>query len=359
MSTQVVERQQSAIEIFRSRLITRRSELEDALRGSGISADRFIRTALSAAQANNDLVSDVSFQSLWAELLKACRDQLLPDGRQGAIVVFKGRAKWIPMYRGLLDRFEQSGEYKWVTANLHREDDIAWDVWIDEQGQHFLHRPGPGRGRVIETYAAAMTKSGGFFLSVVTEPDMDHIKAVSRAKSEDAPWQQWPDEMRKKTAIRRLCKVLPMPQPVEDLINAIDGDDEPAGPQRTRALPRPRGAQNALEQFGEAEPDKDRFDKGDNRFYREREPEQQAAEQSQVEQQTDQPKTDQPKESTVPQALLDTAHERGQQAKRDNMKRTAIPPEYRVPERGQEAIAWRKGFDGEPLDAPSGDGNAQ
>ena len=50
------------------------------------------------------------------------------------------------MYRGMLDRFEQSGEYKWVTANIHRDDDIDWDVWVDEHGQHFLHRPGPGMG---------------------------------------------------------------------------------------------------------------------------------------------------------------------------------------------------------------------
>jgi phage RecT family recombinase len=321
----------SNIEIFRSRLQTRRKELDDALEGSGISADRFIRTAVTCAQTQPELVADVSFQSLWAELLKACRDRLLPDGRQGVIVAFKGRAKWIPMYRGLLDRFEQSGEYKWVTANLRRDDDLAWDFWVDETGQHFLHRPGPGRGKVLSTYAAATTKSGGFFISVVSEADMDHIRSVSRARSEDSPWQQWTDQMRMKTALRRLCKLLPMPQPLEELMQ-YDDDDEP-GAAKPRAISRPRGAQHALEQFaGEPEPE---GATGSDRS----EPAAEGAE-------------------PVPRVLLDTAHERGRQAKIDGHKRTAIPGEYREADRTQEAIAWRKGWDGEPLETGAADGRA-
>jgi len=324
MATQVVERTQSSIEVFRARLQSRRSELADALADSGISVDRFIRVAVTAAQTTPALLSDCSFQSLWAELLKACNDQLLPDGRQGVIVIFKGRAKWIRMYRGDLDRFEQSGQYEWITANVHRDDDKDWDVWVDERGQHFLHRPGPGQGKVIETYAAAKTKSGGFFLSVVNEQDMDHIRSVSRAKADDAPWQQWTDQMRLKTAIKRLCKMLPMPQPLEEYIQREDNDDgEPGAPTPKPRAVRARGAQNALEQFaGDGEPEPE------GKFGSTRDLD-----------------LDEKNGEPVSQVLLDTAQERGRQAKQEGMKRTAMPPEYREPDRTGEALAWRKGWD--------------
>src|SRR5262245_60129496 len=104
MSTTALERS-TPVTVFRDRLIQRRTEIVHALEGTGISADRFIRTATTLAQKNPSLVQDVSFQSLWGALLDACRDGLLPDGRHGAIVSYKNRAVWIPMYQGLVYRF--------------------------------------------------------------------------------------------------------------------------------------------------------------------------------------------------------------------------------------------------------------
>jgi recombination protein RecT len=38
--------------------------------------------------------------------------------------------------------------------------------------------------------------------------EIEKVRKVSRATSEDSPWQTWPEEMLKKTPIRRLCKRL-------------------------------------------------------------------------------------------------------------------------------------------------------
>jgi len=111
-TTSVMEREttktQPTIAVLRDRLLQRRTEIEHALEGSGTSADRFIRAAVTTAMMQPELVSDVSFQSLWVALLEACRDGLLPDGRQGWIIPYKGKARWQKSYRGMLDRFEQS-----------------------------------------------------------------------------------------------------------------------------------------------------------------------------------------------------------------------------------------------------------
>jgi len=247
-----VEPAKSPLVVFRDRLIARRSELAHALEGSGVSPDRFIRAAVTAMQITPDL-AECSFQSLWVALLKACRDQLEPDGVHGTIVSYKRQATWIPMYRGLISRFERSGHYRWISADFHRSDDRDWDVWVDETGQHFLHRPGRRQGQILETYACATTASGAFFISVISPDEVERIRAMSRAQRDDAPWKLWPEEMMKKTALRRLAKILPMPAPLEELV-ARDGagsGDDAEDPDDT--LPRPRGVQEALEQFAGSE----------------------------------------------------------------------------------------------------------
>jgi recombination protein RecT len=341
-SKQVVEQQGSTIMLFRERLIARRGELEAALEGSGISPDRFIRTAVTAAQIQPDLVADVTFASLWAALMQACRDRLLPDGRQGAIVPFKRQAKWIAMYRGMLDRFEQSGEYKWITANFHRDDDRAFDEWVDEHGQHFLHRPGPREGKIIETYAAATTKSGGFFITVISESEMMRIRNASRARSEDSPWQTWPDQMRLKSALRRLCKILPTPQPLDELMRRDEEDengdtDAPTAPS-PRAISRARTGGEALQQFADDIDTTPKTEAGETA----KGPEHATEENQPGEKTADQP-------GTATSVYLETAHERGVEAKRLGHQRRAVPPEYREPSRAAEADAWTKGYDGKPL----------
>ena len=339
-TTQVMEREHKppAIVVLRDRLLERRTELEAALDGSGISVDRFIRTAVTAATMQSELVSDVSFQSLWIALLQACRDRLLPDGRQGVIVPYKRQAKWIPMYQGLLQRFAQSGEYTWVTARVVRDDDKQWDLWIDEKGEHFTHRPGPGRGNVTATYAAAGNPSGGCTVTEIHEEEMQRIRAMSRARGEDSPWNNWTDEMRKKSALRRLCKMLP--GPVDEMITREDEDENetplaPAAPMLSSPKPpaRARGAANALDQFaGEIEPPvEDREPVMKDEFAGHAPP-------TQVE--PEQP----PQEDPTMLVRIDTARERGKQARIDGMKSTAVPPEYREPGRSKEAIAWKTGW---------------
>ena len=346
MSTQTIERTQaSPLLVLRDRLVVRRDELAHALEGTGVSVDKFIRAAVTTAQIQPELVSDVSFQSLWVALLQACRDGLLPDGRQGAILPFKREAKWTPMYQGLLYRFQQSGEFHWVTADFHRLDDLAFDAFVDEEGQHFLHRPGPREGKIIETYAAAKTRSGAFFCTVVTESDMERIRAVSRTRREDAPWEKWPEEMKKKSALKRLCKLLPMSGPLEDLIQRDDAGDtatlplsSPNDDRAQRGLPRveatarPRGAQEALENFAMHGHTAD--DEGGAGV--------------EISESDTEPKGQQ---ELTPLQAETTAYERGQQARRDGLQRRAVPPEFRDPKRGREAAAWQRGWDGEALAA--------
>jgi recombination protein RecT len=240
---------QPPVVVFRARITQRQSELEAALEGTGISFNQFRRAAVTSAQQTPELLERVSFDSLWLALLKACRDGLLPDGVNGAVVPFKGSATWIPMYRGLITRFQRSGHFKWIGADFHRRDDKAWRVWTDETGAHFLHDKGPGQGEIVSTYAAATTLEGGFFIATVSPQDMARIRTESRASREDSPWNKWPEQMMLKTAIRRLTKMLPVPDSVniDDDGNIPEDDDGEHHQEIESPKPRQRRTARALQ----------------------------------------------------------------------------------------------------------------
>jgi hypothetical protein len=141
--------------------------------------------------------------------MRACRDQLLPDGREGAIVPFKSTATWIPMYQGLLKRFRQSGQCRWIGGEVVRKGE-TFEYFIDQTGPHFRHVPGEDtKADIVKVWAGAVTKDDAFYIAILSREEIDKIKAMSRASREDAPWRMWETEMMKKTALRRLAKLLP------------------------------------------------------------------------------------------------------------------------------------------------------
>jgi recombination protein RecT len=316
---------------LREKLEKRKGELRLSL-PSDISPDMFIRAVVTAAQINPEIIA-CTFQSIWDACLRACRDGLLPDGQEGAIVTYKGKAGWIPMTQGLLRRARRSGQLKWITAGVVKRGE-HFSHYIDETGEHIKHVPGDNFAAEIEScYAMATTLDGGLFITVLPKAEADKMKAMSRATRDDAPWKTWPEEMYKKTALRRLSKFLPS---VRDLFSDEDEDEheymsrEPAlqtsvtnikAPQADRTMP--------LTQAG--------LDEGSG---------------AQGTPATDtSPARDVAGETPAATASDDVslAFERGVQARALGHKRSALPGEYRPAEHTREAEAWFRGFDGKPL----------
>lgn len=217
MTDTAVAIQKPQIVVLRERLQQRESELKAAL--VDIPVDTFIRAFITSATITPEIQA-CSWSSIWISLMRACRDGLLPDGVEGAVIPFKSTAQWLPMYQGLLRRFRRSGQFKTIMADLVRQDE-EFHYYVDETGPHFRHVPGDRfDAPIVKIYATATTKDGGFFITVLTKAEADKIKNMSRATREDAPWKLWPEEMYKKTALRRLSKVLPS---ARDIL----GDDLP------------------------------------------------------------------------------------------------------------------------------------
>src|SRR3981189_2103650 len=99
--------------VYSERFEARTQEIKNML-PPGISPERFIRAARTAAQLNPDILA-CSWTSIWNSAVKACREGLLPDGIHAAFVPYKSTCTFLPMVRGRLLRFQQSGAVKWVT----------------------------------------------------------------------------------------------------------------------------------------------------------------------------------------------------------------------------------------------------
>lgn len=177
---------------------------------SHISAERFERAAMVAVQRNPDLLAKADRRSLFLSLQRAAQDGLLPDGREGAIVLFGTQAQWMPMVAGLMKLARNSGEIASINAHVAYEGEKFLVVLgDDERIEHERNMTLADEAKPIACYAVARLKDGEIIREVMTWKQIQKVREVSRAKN-SGPWVQWTDEMAKKTAIRRLAKRLPL-----------------------------------------------------------------------------------------------------------------------------------------------------
>jgi recombination protein RecT len=191
-----------------------------------IPSAKFVRVAATAIRNNPNLADStkVDRQSLYAALHKCAQTGLIPDGREAAIVPFKGKAQFMPMVSGLCKLARNSGEIKTINAQIVYKND-AYEHWIDETGEHFKHVPARGdRGEPMVVYGFCQTKDEGIFFEELSMADIEAIQKMSRA--DDGPWKgPFKTEMMRKSAIRRLLKYR-VPSST-DIDEAIRVDDEP------------------------------------------------------------------------------------------------------------------------------------
>lgn len=194
-----------------------------------VPVERFIRIAQTAVRIKPDLAA-ANRQSFFSELMKAAQDGLVIDGREATINAYNNKkinakiAKYMPMVFGICKKARNSGEIKTIDAAVVYEKD-TYSQWTDETGAHFKHERARGeRGKPQLTYAYAMTRDGGFFFEEIDEEQMNAIEASNRGAGEDSPWKgKFRDEMRRKSAIRRLAKYrLPSSTDIDQVIQRDD-----------------------------------------------------------------------------------------------------------------------------------------
>jgi len=185
-------------------------------------AAKFMRTVANAVMKNPKLL-DANQDSLVLSILNAAGAGLEPDGSEAALVPYKGKVQFQPMFQGLIKLARQSGEISTIYPGVVREG----DEFTYKKGLHPVldHTPAADSkyGTWSHVYAVAHMKDGGYQFEVMTRPDVMRIKAKAPfGTSASSPWQSDEEAMAIKTVLKQLCKFLPKST---ELQRAIEADN--------------------------------------------------------------------------------------------------------------------------------------
>lgn len=189
--------------------------------------ERMLAVAMTAIQRTPKLL-DCSPQSVIGAIVQASQlglevDQVL--GHAYLVPFFNSKTKQlecqlIPGYKGLVDMARRSGKLAKVTARIVFENDTyEFHYGLDEK---LIHRPSQTDepGPMIAAYAVATMTDGTQQFEWMWKRQIDKIRDGSPA-SKSGPWVTDYDEMAKKTALRRLCKLLPASTEIQKAV-ALD-----------------------------------------------------------------------------------------------------------------------------------------
>jgi recombination protein RecT len=128
----------------------------------------------------------------------------------------------IPGYKGLQHLAYNSGKVQIIRGVVVYENDKF--EYTEGTEPRLVHEPTLGpRGAMLCAYAIAILASGATASRVCHRDEIMKAKAASKAgASEYSPWQAWPEEMWRKTAIRKLCKDLPQSPEMQRAVSIED-----------------------------------------------------------------------------------------------------------------------------------------
>lgn len=237
-----------------------RSNIQQAL-PPDVSIDRFTRTALTALQTKPEL-AEADHQSLYNSVVKAAQDGLMPDGRQGALVVYNTnvgtrdkpryvkKVQWMPMVEGCIHKLTKAGVSAYAVS-VYSNDEI--ELWNDDTGQHVKHRPVVfgDRGERVGAYAVGrVIATGAVYIEAMNKEDLHKARKASKSPDK-GPWAEWTDRMEQKSALHRLDKRIGTSaltdEDYEDSTPAAPAPQPAAESQASRGTARPRALQAVVD----------------------------------------------------------------------------------------------------------------
>ncbi|MEY9260418.1 recombination protein RecT [Brevibacterium epidermidis] len=176
-----------------------------------INPEQWVRVTIGVIRRNPRLIEILQTNpgTMLAAMMDAARLGL-EIGDTYHLVPFKNEIVGVTDYTGLIELMYRAGAVSAVKAEVVRQADrFDYSPAMDRPD----HRPDwfADRGPVVGAYAYAEMKDGGVSKVVVrSQAEIEQVKDVSAAaKSNDSPWQKWPDRMALKTVVRELAKFVP------------------------------------------------------------------------------------------------------------------------------------------------------
>lgn len=183
---------------------------------SVLTPERFSRMAMTAITKTPKL-AECSPQSFIGSLLTAAQLGLEPNtplGQAYLIPFYNGRKRIYECqfqvgYKGMIDLCNRSGEIKNIEAHIvYENDEFEFEYGLDSK---LKHKPCMSdKGAPVWVYALYRLNNGGYGFEVMSVDDcMAHGEKYSKAFN-NSPWQTNPEEMVKKTVLKKVLKYAPV-----------------------------------------------------------------------------------------------------------------------------------------------------
>jgi recombination protein RecT len=160
--------------------------------------------------SKNPKLADCTQVSLFQCMLDCSAMGLVPDNRRAHLIPYGTNCTLIIDYKGLVELVMRSGEVEFIDAFcVYANDEFSLTYGLNPDIQH---KPclSEDRGDLTGVYGVAKLKGlDKPKFSYLPKSEVEKVRKSSKAGN-SGPWTQWYDEMAKKTAIRRLCKLLPL-----------------------------------------------------------------------------------------------------------------------------------------------------
>lgn len=206
----------------------------------GVDPDRFIRVAMNAIQ-NQPELSDprVDRQSVFNACLRGAQLGLMPDKREGAIVIVsekrkddQGRDAWVKVAQfrdmvGGLRKLAAEFGFDLIARSVYANDAFEYAYGDEDRITHIPPKLGQERGELIGAYAIATRFTDGRKYRLVM--DMAAINKRRAVAQTQSVWDKWTAEQSEKTVARSLFKSLPLAgdeDAAERLGRLVEDEDE-------------------------------------------------------------------------------------------------------------------------------------
>lgn len=184
---------------------TMKAEIVKALPVGDKNVDRRLRIVRSVLMSDSKLRQCEPVSIIGAVV--ECAQLGLEVGLHAALVPYGKTCTLIIQYQGLMELARRSGDVARWYADVVREGD-AFEYELGTK-QFIRHKPKPNNaGKLLYAYAIAKMTNGEETFRVIDENEANKAKDVGGGEKSFG-WRDWPEEMWKKTALRRLCKLLP------------------------------------------------------------------------------------------------------------------------------------------------------
>lgn len=124
-------------------------------------------------------------------------------------------------YMGLLKLATDTGSIAWAQAEIVKKNDLFTFQGVGKAPIHQFD-PFGERGEVVGVYCVARLSTGEFLTTIMTKKECEEIRAKASQTGNSGPWKDYPEEMYKKTAIKRASKLWPKSERVDSAIHVLN-----------------------------------------------------------------------------------------------------------------------------------------